>query len=238
VSDPVLEILDVSRDYRGLRPLRIERLDVAAGEHVAILGLDQMTAEVFVNLVTGATVPDRGDVRIFGRPTAAIADSTEWLALVDRFGIVSERAVLLDALTVIQNLSMPFSLEIEPPGADVRARAETLAQEAALPEAAWDRPLGELEGAARMRVRMARALALDPAILLLEHPTAAVPRAEAAAMGRHMRAVAARRGAAIVAATADEEFADAVATRVLRLNPATGRLTSSRSLRTRLWGRR
>ena len=156
MTGPVLEIIDVSRDYRGLRPLRIERLDVAAGEQVAILGLDQMTAEVFVNLVTGATVPDRGDVRIFGRPTAAIADSTEWLALVDRFGIVSERAVLLDALTVIQNLSMPFSLEIEPPGADVRARAEALAQEADLPEAAWDRPLGELEGAARMRVRMAR----------------------------------------------------------------------------------
>ena len=145
MNDPILELTDVSRDYRGLRPLRIEHLAVGAGEHVAILGLDQVTAEVFVNLVTGATVPERGDVMIFGRPTSAIADSTEWLALVDRFGIVSERAVLLDALSVIQNLSIPFSLEIEPPRADVRARAEALAREAELPDAAWDRPLGELD---------------------------------------------------------------------------------------------
>ena len=228
MSDPVLELTGVSRDYRGLRPLRIERLAVAAGEHVAILGLDQVTAEVFVNLVTGATVPDRGDVTIFGRPTSAIADSTEWLALVDRFGIVSERAVLLDGLTVIQNLSIPFSLEIEPPSDDVRVRAEALAREAELPEAVWSRPLGELEAAARVRVRLGRALALDPAIVLLEHPTANVPRAEAAPMGRHMRAVAARRGIAIVAATADETFADAVAARVLKLDAATGRLAEKR----------
>jgi ABC-type lipoprotein export system ATPase subunit len=228
VSAPVLELTDVSRDYRGLRPLRIERLAVGAGEHVAILGLDQVTAEVFVNLVTGATVPDRGEVKIFGRPTSAIADSADWLALVDRFGIVSERAVLLDGLTVIQNLSMPFSLEIEPPRDEVRVRAEALAREAELPEAAWGRPLGELDRTARMRVRLGRALALDPAIVLLEHPSAEVPRAEAAPMGRHMRAIAARRGIAIVAATADDEFADAVATRVLTLAAATGRLAEKR----------
>lgn len=228
MSAPVLELTDVSREYRGLRPLRIERLAVGAGEHVAILGLDQVTAEVFVNLVTGATVPDRGEVKIFGRPTSEIADSADWLALVDRFGIVSERAVLLDGLSVIQNLSIPFSLEIEPPRDEVRVRAEALAREAELPEAAWGRPLGELDHTARMRVRLGRALALDPAILLLEHPTAEVPRAEAAPMGRHMRAIAARRGFAIVAATADEVFAGAVATRVLTLDAATGRLAEKR----------
>ena len=86
-------------------------------------GFDQPSAEVFVNLATGATLPDAGDVSVFGRPTTAIDDSADWLATVDRFGIVSERAVLLDALTVIQNLAMPFTLEIEPPPDDgARAR--------------------------------------------------------------------------------------------------------------------
>ena len=90
-TDPVLELSDVSKDYRGLRPLRIASLSVAAGERVAILGLDQITAEVFVNLATGASLPDRGDVRLFGRSTSAIADSADWLSIVDRFGIVSSR---------------------------------------------------------------------------------------------------------------------------------------------------
>jgi hypothetical protein len=68
------------------------------------VGLDQVAAEVFTNLVTGAILPETGDIRVFGRPTSAIADSDDWLATVDRFGIVSERAVLLDQLSVLQNL--------------------------------------------------------------------------------------------------------------------------------------
>jgi hypothetical protein len=65
-------------------------------------------------MATGASLPDRGDVRLFGRSTSAIADSADWLSVVDRFGIVSSRAVLLDALTVVQNLAMPFTLEVDP----------------------------------------------------------------------------------------------------------------------------
>ena len=60
----------MSKDYRGLRPLRIQELRVAAAEHVALVGLDQPMAEVFVNLVTGASLPDHGDVRVFGRSTS------------------------------------------------------------------------------------------------------------------------------------------------------------------------
>ncbi len=225
---PVLELSDVTKDYRGLRPLRIERLAITPGERLAIIGLDQVAAEVFVNLVTGAILPDRGEVTLFGKPTAAIDDSAAWLSLVDRFGIVSERGVLLAALSVTQNLAMAFTLEIEPPPEDIRARAEALAREVELPESSWTRPVADLDAAGRARVRLARALALDPAILLLEHVTGALPRASIAGLGRRIRDVAARRGAAVVAATADEEFANAVADRTLTLNPATGRLAERR----------
>ena len=228
MSDRVLELSDVSKDYRGLRPLRIERLVVGHADSVAIVGLDRVTAEVFVNLVTGATVPDRGEVTLFGRPTSAIADSADWLAVVDRFGIVSERAVLLDGLSVIQNLSMPFTLEIEPPPDEVRVRAEKLAREVELNESTWTRPLGELDRPSRVRARLARALALDPGILLLEHATVDLPPADGVAFGRHVRQIAARRRAAIVTATADRAVAAAVATHVLTLDPATGRLSERR----------
>ena len=74
-----------------------------------------------MNLVTGASLPDAGSVDVFGHPTSAIADSTEWLAIVDRFGIVSDRAVMLEGLTVLQNLAVPFTLDIEPPSDESRA---------------------------------------------------------------------------------------------------------------------
>ena len=220
-SGPVLELSGVSKDYRGLRPLRIATLAVQPGEHLAILGLDQTTAEVFVNLVTGATLPDSGDVRLFGRSTAAISDSADWLAVVDRFGIVSPRAVLLDALTVVQNLAMPFTLDIEPPAEDIRRRAETLARRVGLDDASLDRPVAALAPTGLVRVRLGRALALDPAVVILEHPTAGVPPDAMVELAGLCRTVP----AATIALTADAAFAEAAGERCLTLEPATGRLS-------------
>jgi predicted ABC-type transport system involved in lysophospholipase L1 biosynthesis ATPase subunit len=228
VTATVLEFAGTSKAYGGLRPLRIAELRVAAGERVAILGFDQPSAEMFVNLATGATLPEAGTVSIFGRPTNGIGDAADWLATVDRFGIVSERAVLLDALTVIQNLAMPFTLEIEPPPNHVRERAEALASEVGLAEAYWTRPVAELDAVGWLRVRFGRAIALDPAILLVEHASARLPREDVAALGAQIQAVAAARGIALVAASADETFAKAVADRVMTLEPATGRLKAQR----------
>ena len=117
-------------------------------------------------------------------------------------------------LTVIQNLAMPFTLEIEPPPAHVRGRAEALAREVGLSEESWSVPVAQLDAAGWLRVRFGRAIALDPAILLLEHASARLAREEAAALGAAMGAVATGRGIALVAATADERFAAAVADRI------------------------
>ncbi len=228
MSAPIVDLADVSKDYHGLRPLRIERLSVAAGEPVAVIGLDQPAAEVFVDLVTGATLPDRGEVCVFGRPTSSIRDGADWLATIDRVGIVSQRAVLLDALSVIQNLALPFTLDIEPPPDEFRERAAGLAREVGLAEPLWSCAVAGLDALARARLRVGRALALDPAIVLLEHPTVGIEREEVGRFGAELRAMAGRRGAALVAATADEAFAVTVAARVLRLQPATGRLTERR----------
>jgi ABC-type transporter Mla maintaining outer membrane lipid asymmetry ATPase subunit MlaF len=225
VTGPVIQLSEVSKAYGALRPLRIARLSVAAGESVSIVGLDEGGAEMFLNLLTGATLPDRGDVHVFGRPTSAIADSTDWLAHVDRFGIVSHRAVLLDGLSVAQNLAIPFTLEVEPPPQDVLTRVERLASEVGLEAAALARPVGQVDATMRARVRLARALALDPEVLLVEHLSAGIPRGDIASLGASIRSVAGQRRAAVIAATADLEFARALGGRVLTLEAATGKLS-------------
>jgi len=223
-----VEVVGVSKDYRGLRPLRIDRLTVGKDERVAVVGMDAPSAEVLVNLLTGASVPDQGRIVVFGRSTTDIADSAEWLASVDRFGLVTARAVLLDALSVIQNLAMPFTLDIEPPAEDVRERATALAREVGVEEALWNRAVSTLDAGVRMRLRLARALALQPAVLVLEHASAGLTKEEAAALGGVARAAAARRASALIALTADERFAQIVADRVLRWQPATGMLLERR----------
>jgi ABC-type transporter Mla maintaining outer membrane lipid asymmetry ATPase subunit MlaF len=228
VTGPVLELSSVSKNYGALRPLRIDRLVLGAGEHLAILGLDQPAAEILINLVTGATLPDRGEVVVFGRSSDTIRDSTEWLTLVDRFGIVTDRAVLLEGLSVVQNLAVPFTLDIEPPTAAVRHRAVAAGREVGLADSDLDRPVAQIGGSLRLRLRLARALALDPSMLVLEHPTAGIQRSEVLLLGRAIRSVVERRGAASLTLTADPDFATAVASRVLTLAPATGRLSERR----------
>ena len=233
MTPSVLEFADVSKNYGGLRPLRIAGLIISTGVH-AILGLDQAAAEVFIGLATGATLPDAGEVRLFGRPTSAITDSADWLATVDRVGIVSERAVLLDQFTVVQNLVMPFTLEIEPPPDAERAKAEALAQEVGLSQSTWTRPLAELDADAALRVRLGRAVALDPSLVLLEHATARLAREAVAPFGAVVNAIAERRAVAVVALTADDGFAHAVDGSPLTLDPATGRFKERRR---RFWER-
>ena len=236
MSAPALELAAVSKDYRGLRPLRVQQLTLGAGQQMAVLGFDEPSAEMMTTIITGAALPDAGTIRVLGFSTADIRNSQEWLQLVDRIGIVTSRAALLDSLSVIQNLSMPFTLEIDPPPPEVRARAAQLADEAGLPEAIANQPVGGLDGELRTRVNLARALSLDPSLLVLEHPTAHVPRQAVPRLASDIRRLAERRGVAALTLTADEAFATGVAARVFIWDPASGVLKEHRR-GWRLWGR-
>lgn len=225
MTAPVLELAGVTKAYGALRPLRIEELVLVPGDEVSLLGLDQPAGETLVNLVTGATLPDTGHVRIFGTVTSSITDSAEWLPFLDRFGIVSDRSALLESMSVLQNLSVPFSLDVEPPSPEVAAQASALAAEAGVPSSLLHRRIGELDPLPLMRVRLARALAFSPQLLLLEHPTATLGRADIVPFAMSVRSLVAARGLATLTITANGEFAGAVSQRALMLQPATGRLT-------------
>ena len=225
--DVLLAVRDVEKDYFGIRPLRVRALEVRAGDAIAILGLDRAAAEAFVNLVTAATLPDSGEILSLGHPTTAIADSEAWMRLLDHFGILSERALLLDEMTAEQNLAMPFSLELFDIPPDVRVRVDRLAAEVGLTPDLLATPAATLPSLMRARLRLARALALDPRVLLAEHPNALIEPAEVAAFADDFARVRAARGITSVVLTADPTFARTVASHTLTHNPATGELRAS-----------
>jgi len=238
VPDPVLECLDVQKNYGGLRPLRLKALTVPRGASIALSGLDAGAAEIFVNLVTGASLPDQGTIRVFGQLTSEIDDSDAWLAALDRFGILSDRAVLLDELTVAQNLAMTFTLAIDPIDAATRARVRALAEGAGLDAAALDGGTSSLDDLGRARVRLARATALDPALLVAEHPSASLPTAAVPAFAEDLRRVIAERELTAVIVTADTTFASRVARDVFGVRPVDGTLVkASTGFLARLMGR-
>jgi ABC-type methionine transport system ATPase subunit len=225
-GDVVVRLRNVVKDYKGLRPLRIETLDVHAGQLIALVGLDQVMAEVLVDLITAAIVPDAGDVIVFGQRTDAIADRNAWLETLDRFGLLTERAVLLDQLTVEQNLALPFSLALDDLTDPVRERVTDLAAEVGL-EASLAQQTGSLEAPQRLRVRLGRALALGPRVLLAEHPNATLDDGEQRAFAADLIRIAKGRGTASLVLTANQDFARAAADDVLVLQPATGVLKPS-----------
>jgi len=228
---PAIEFQDVVKNYQALRPLRVAALSVAEHQRVSISGLDRAGAELFVNLVNGAVLPDQGEVRVFGKPTTAIENDTEWLQSLDRFGVLTERAVLLEGSSLAQNLALPFTLEIDPMPPDVRARVEGLARETELLAERLDRPVGDAPPAVRLRVHLARAVAIAPQVLLLEHPTVSLAPADVPPFAALVRSLAEARGLALVALSADKTFCDVVAEEAWTLHPGTGKLSSARGWR-------
>jgi acetoin utilization transport system ATP-binding protein len=233
---PIVEIRELTKEYGGLRPLRLRSLVVREGERVAIAGFDRVTAELFVNLVNGAVLPDSGEVRVLGQATSAITDGGTWLESLDRFGLITDRAVLLDGAPIAQNLALPFSLEIDPMPDDVRARVIALARAVSIEESRLEGLMGHATPELRLRVHLARAMATEPAVLLMEHPTVTLPRDAVETFASLVRDVAASRRLAVIALTEDAEFGETMAETTLALQPGTGALTSTRGWR-RWFGR-
>jgi ABC-type lipoprotein export system ATPase subunit len=221
---PVLQMTGVRKSYGGLRPLRIQSLAIAPGERVAMTGLDAAAAEMMVNLVTGASLPDEGEVRVFGRSTADVTSGEAWLASLDAFGIITDRAVVLEGATLAQNLALPFTLAIDPIEPETRDRIVRLAQECDIAPEWLERQAGAHPPAVRVRTHLARAIAHGPALLLMEHPTATLPEADRGAFGSVLARVCGTRALTTLVFTLDAAFAALVAGRTLALNGATGEL--------------
>lgn len=224
-----VQLRQVVKSYQSLRPLRIRHLDIKADHALALMGFDAGMAEVFVNLLTAGSLPDEGEVIVFGRATGVITDHQSWMTMLDRFGLISERSVLLDRLTAEQNLAIPFTLAVESMSDEIRETVRHLADEIALPPAHLSRSITELPASSLIRLRLGRALALNPRIVLAEHPNATLSSEEASAFAADLTRIRRARRIATVVITADRRFAHAVATEVLTLQPATGELAPDRS---------
>ena len=229
-NDVLLRLRGVSKDYRSLRPLRIAELDLPPGRSLALLGFDQTMAEVLVDLITGAILPDSGEIVAFGRHTSSIADPASWLTTLDLFGLFTDRAVLVEQFTVEQNLALPLSITVEDMTPDIRARVAELASQIGLANE-LRRQAGVLGPELRARIRLGRALALAPRVLVAEHPNATLSAQEASALGTDMARIIETRGIASIVLTADQSFARAVSKEILVLEPATGALKPASSWR-------
>jgi osmoprotectant transport system ATP-binding protein len=166
----VLQIRRVSYSIGGRAVLRDVSLDVAEGETVVLLGRSGSGKTTLLKTVNGLIHPASGEIRFEGRTAA------EWdmIALRRRMGYVIQDAGLFPHWTVEANVGLVPRLEGWPPDR-VAARVEELLELVGLAPAEFRaRRPGQLSGGQRQRVGIARALAADPPLLLLDEPFAAL----------------------------------------------------------------
>jgi ABC-type lipoprotein export system ATPase subunit len=220
----LLEITGLTKNYQALRPLRIAQLRVLPGEVVVIGGIDGLAAETLVHLITGAALPDAGDVTLLGQNTKEITDGGAWLESLDAVGMVSARGVLIEAFSVLQNIAMSYTLDVDPIDPRVVPQAGELARSVGIDQSLFDAPAGKVPPDMQMRVHLAKSIALGPKLLIAEHPSATLPRELVPAFGADLMKTAQSRNLALLAVTADDTLAKAIGGRRLELVPASGEL--------------
>src|SRR5574341_1725003 len=136
-----------------------------------------------------------------------------------------ERVVHTEALPIGQNLALPLSLEVDDLASEVRRQLNELAAEVGLSAAQLAQPMADAGPVTRMRVRLGKSLALQPRVLLAEHPGALVPGEEAPRLAKDLSIIAARRALAMLVLTSDSAFAADACDRILTFRPATGELS-------------
>ncbi len=196
-------------------------LAIAEGETLALIGRSGAGKTTALKLVNALLVPTTGAVRVGGRATV------DWdpIRLRRRTGYVIQDVGLFPHLTVAENVAVVPSLEGWP-RPRIAARVEELLELVGLParQFAARRPHG-LSGGQRQRVGVARALAADPPLLLLDEPFGALDPITRVELGREFRTLQARLGKTVLFVTHDLREARRVADRLALL--ADGRLLAA-----------
>ncbi|MGA3093058.1 MAG: ABC transporter ATP-binding protein [Terriglobales bacterium] len=170
-SRPAIAVHDLHKSFGTQRVLNGVSLTVRRGETLAVLGRSGTGKSVLLRVIIGLEKPDSGSVCIQGQDIAGLAlDLLGEIRM--KMGFLFQQAALYDSLTVEQNVAFPLehhkkAMSKSEQSGRVRALLEEVGMEANLRKMPSD-----ISGGMQKRVGLARALALEPDILLLDEPTA------------------------------------------------------------------
>lgn len=224
---PLLEVDAVGVRFGRQQVLRDISLSIRPGETLAVLGESGCGKTVLLKTLIGLIRPGSGDVQYDGQSLFSL-DERSLAHLRTRYGFVFQGAALFDSLSVFDNIAFPLREHTRVTESEILAIVESLLAEVGLPSSAGRKKPVELSGGMRKRAGIARALALDPQVILYDEPTTGLDPIMSDVVNELIVRVRSRPNVTSIVVTHDMRTARKVADRIVMLYPLS-RLTAAES---------
>ena len=164
-----ISLQNLYKAFDGKQVLNDLSIDVEKGESLVIVGGSGTGKSVAIKHIIGLLKPDRGRVLIAGEDITAMPE-VELNRFRRHFGMAFQEGALFDSMSVFENIAFPLRRHTKKTEAEIRRRVEECLDDVHLQGVEKKRP-SELSGGMRRRVGFARAISLEPDILLFDEPT-------------------------------------------------------------------
>jgi phospholipid/cholesterol/gamma-HCH transport system ATP-binding protein len=222
---PAIVIRDLRKTFGNQKVLNGISFQVAQGETVAVIGRSGGGKSVLLKLLIRLQMPDSGSIRVADKEMTKV-DEKQLTEVRKTIGFLFQQAALYDSLTVEENVAFPLSRHSEMSVEEQGKRVRELLGEVGMDQDREKLP-SQISGGMQKRVGLARALALDPEILLFDEPTAGLDPITSAEIGKLIVELKQKRQMSAVVVTHDVHGAKAYSDRMVLLHEGSIRAEGS-----------
>jgi phospholipid/cholesterol/gamma-HCH transport system ATP-binding protein len=201
-GDAAIAVDDLRKTFGAQRVLNGVTLRVRGGETLAVLGRSGTGKSVLLKLLIGLESPDSGSVRICGHDINKL-DENQLNQVRKRIGFLFQQAALYDSMTVEENVAFPLRRHSAISERERKERVSELLESVGMTQQDFGKMPSQISGGMQKRVGLARALALEPDILLFDEPTSGLDPVTSEEIGRLILELKKRRKMAAIVVTHD-----------------------------------
>ncbi len=205
-----LQLTDISKSFSDVEVVHDINLDIEKGTLVSLLGPSGCGKTTTLRMIAGFEQPDRGSIRLDGTDITDVPPNRRGI------GMVFQAYALFPNKTVRENISFGLRMK-KTPRNEIGGKVDAVLEMVRLPETA-DRYPHQLSGGQQQRIALARALAVEPRVLLLDEPLSALDAEVRVALRAEIRRIQSELAITTVYVTHDQEEALSISDRVVVMN--------------------